>query len=324
LAYDGFVVIRPATKRFGLTIVWSTIAVVAAQSPNRDDWQTRAGGKRTFDVASVKQSDADSFTPPNFPLDAGDAFVAIRTQQQPNGRFEADFQVATYITFAYKLSLTQAQIRSMMSTVPKWFATERFRIQARAEGNPTKDQMRLMMQALLADRFKLAVHFESREASVLALTLAKAGVTGPRLRPHAEGPPCDTPVSPEVFPPVCGIYGMLPPGTRHTEGKNSPGRMTLEASRDTTMDRFAASLPSFGGMDRPAINRTGLPGSFDFTLEWVPDQDSASPTPAVNPDDSVAPTFVTALREQLGLKLESGKASMPTLVIDHIERPSEN
>jgi uncharacterized protein (TIGR03435 family) len=287
-------------------------------------WQIKAGGKLAFDVASIRQGDPGAFTPPNFPLDAGDAFTRMRTNDPPRGRFVADFPLSIYITFAYKLSLTQEQMRAMLANLPKWVATDRLYIQARAEGNPTKDQMRLMMQSLLAERFKLAVHFEIRETAVLALTLAKPGKTGPKLRPHAEGPPCDVPPvqqtagtsdkGAEIFPPVCDVYGMT---------VNS-GRKHLGGSRNTTMERLAAALPSFGGVDRPVVDETGLNGTFDFTLEWMPEPNGpALPDPNVQPD-SQGPTFLEALREQLGLRLESKRAPIQTLVIDHVERPSEN
>jgi len=107
--------------------------------------------------------------------------------------------------------------------LPKWLATERFAIEARVdgEGNPTKDQMRLMMQSLLADRFKLAVHFETEEVPVFALTLLKPGKLGPKLRLHADGPPCDARVpgdppangalagGSEVFPSMAALADFL-------------------------------------------------------------------------------------------------------------------
>jgi uncharacterized protein (TIGR03435 family) len=105
-------------------------------------------------------------------------------------RFSADFPLSIYIQFAYKLWLTNDQVHAMVANLPKWVATDSFVIQAKAPDDPTEDQMRLMVQSLLADRFKLAVHFETQLTSVLALVLAKPGKTGPKLLSHAEGPPC--------------------------------------------------------------------------------------------------------------------------------------
>jgi bla regulator protein blaR1 len=79
---------------------------------------------------------------------------------------------------------------------PAWVHSEWFTTLARAEGNPSKDQMRLMMQSLLSDRFRLAVHFETEEVPAYAMTLAKAGTTGPKLRTHSEGPPCPDNITP--------------------------------------------------------------------------------------------------------------------------------
>lgn len=272
------------------------------------DWQTKAGGNMSFEVASIKR-DTGEFRPPNFPLDPGDAYAAT------GGRFSADFSLATYITFAYKLSLTSEQRQAMIAQLPKWVADDRFDIQAKAaEGNPTKDQMRLMMQALLADRFHLAVHFETQESPVFALSLIKPGKLGPKLRPHAEGPPCDATPSPDVYPPKCEVTALT----------IRPGRMAMGGSRNTTMPLLASALPSMGRLARPVIDRTGLSGQFDFLLEWSPEPGS-TPPPAGEPvPDTQGPSFQEALREQLGLKLESTKAPLRILVIDKVERPSEN
>ena len=112
----------------------------------------------SFDVASIHQSRPGTFTPPNFPLGPDDAYAPT------GGILTADFPLEIYIEFAYKLWLTPDQRRSFIAQLPKWAAsdTDSYTIHARAAAsNPTKDQMRLMMQALLADRFRLAVHFEN-------------------------------------------------------------------------------------------------------------------------------------------------------------------
>ena len=154
-----------------------------ARAQDAPDWQTEAGGKKSFEVASVKR-DTGEFRSPNFPFDPGDAYA------ETGGRLSADFSLTTYITFAYKLALTQEQRQAMIAHLPKWVAEDRFSIQAKAaEANPTKDQMRLMMQDLLADRFKLAVHFETQEVPVLALVPVKAGKLGPSFVRTPRGRP---------------------------------------------------------------------------------------------------------------------------------------
>jgi uncharacterized protein (TIGR03435 family) len=278
-----------------------------ARPPRIPEWQIAAGGAKAFEVASIKPS--KTFRPPNFPLDPGDAYAAV------GGRFSADFPLINYITFAYKLALTGDQRESLAAALPRWASSDLFEIEARAEGNPTKDQMRLMMQTLLADRFKLAVHFESREETVLALVLVKPGKLGPKLRPHEQGPPCDPSAGatngPDVFPPRCQVYARA----RTAKGTNRDG------SRDTTMTIFAGSLRELG---RPVVDRTGLSGRFDFEMEWAPDPSGPPPPDAAAAPDIPGPTLLEALRDQLGLRVESTKAPIETLVVDHVERPSEN
>ena len=193
--------------------------VTAGQSSNRSK------DLPAFDVASVKQN--KSGLPPsgdmptsNFPLGPGDVYV-------PNGGFfsATNQPLITYILFAYKIKGNQVQ--SLLPKLPAWVKTERFDIRARAEGDPGKDQMRLMMQSLLADRFKLGIHTESRQMQVLAFVVSKPGKIGPRLQPHPADSVCpttapspSTPGSAQTpspsqtvaggFPTLCnGIFGIL-------------------------------------------------------------------------------------------------------------------
>ncbi len=142
-----------------------------------------------------------------------------------------------------------------------------------------------------------------------ALVLVKPGKLGPKLCPHS-GPPCDAAPSPDVFPPTC--YAMI-----MTMGS---GRMAIGASRDTMMALIASALPSMGRLARPVVDQTGLSGRFDFTFEWSPEPNSIPRAPGEPVPDTDGPSFQEALREQLGLKLESAKAPLQSLII---ERPSE-
>lgn len=282
-------------------------------APAVPEWQAAAGGKMAFEVATIKLSQPSKFTPPAFPLDEGDAYA------RTGGRFSADFPLTVYIQFAYKFRFTQEQMQSMLARLPKWVASDRFSIQAKAEGNPTKDQMRLMMQSLLADRFQLAVHFETQQVPVLALTQVKQGKLGPKLRPHAEGPACDDSDSlgdsTGVFPGRCDVFALI---SKRDRAGNKAG------SRNTTMELLASSLPGFGRLGRPVLNQTGLSGRFDFTLEWIPESSNVPAADAEIQPEPQGPTFLQALREQLGLKLEATMGQVRVLVIDRIERPSEN
>jgi bla regulator protein blaR1 len=139
-----------------------------------------------------------------------------------------------------------------------------------------------------------------------------------------------------VFPRVCGVYSM----------EMTASHNMLAGSRNTTMDLLAAFLPSRGNLGRPVVDETGLSGRFDFTLEWAPELNSSpdgemkvmkkgggSAPNAGGPagdnqvsasSDAQGPTLLEALREQLGLKLAPTTGSIQTLVIDHVERPSQN
>jgi hypothetical protein len=122
-----------------LAAAFLVISVLAAQAPDVADWQTAAGGKMAFEVASIKA--AKEFAPPNFPLSAEDSYA-------PGGRLSATFQLDTYMTFAYKLWLTPEQRQAMLANVPKWVGVDRYEIRAQAGGDATKDQLRLMTQSL--------------------------------------------------------------------------------------------------------------------------------------------------------------------------------
>jgi uncharacterized protein (TIGR03435 family) len=297
-----------------------------ALAQDTSDWQTKAGGKMAFDVASVKLSDGP-FVPPSMPLDAGDRY------SPSGGYFQADFPLWTYIQFAYKLWAPTDDQQEEIARAPKWITTDRYRIEARVAGIPTKDQFRLMVQALLADRFRLTTHFATREGPALALTLVKAGQLGPKLIPHANGRACGDAaapigpvpagliggkddVGPGNFPPMCDSLAVI---------RKSGGALMIAGYRNATIDMLAGSLAGITGRGRPLIDRTGLSGRFDFTIEWAPESNSSpqSDAPAVAPDP-LGPAPSEALRDQLGLKLESVRAPVKILVIDRVEKPSGN
>jgi bla regulator protein BlaR1 len=251
-------------------------------------------------------ADASKFTPPNFALDFLDSFSG----QNPHGRLIAQFPLEVYVKFAYKIWPSQELIEAMLAHVPKWVSTDHYAINARAEeDNPSKDEMRVMMQSLLADRFKLAVHSERRETPVLALILDKPGKTGAKLNPHSDNVPCDvSKLTSDMLMPVCG----------HAEVMPKPNNSLLKSGRNMTLNQIAGELSALSReFAHPVVDQTGLGGQFDFTLEWTRQSNNA-----VLADPGT--TIQEALREQLGLKLKSTKVPMDTLVIDHVERPSEN
>jgi bla regulator protein BlaR1 len=283
----------------------------------------------SFEVASVRRAEPGSFKPPNVPMNAGDQYAPT------GGRYTATSALVNFITFAYKLTLTRDQRQALVAHLPGWVATDSFAIEAHAPASlpdPTKDQMRQMMQSLLADRFKLKIHFETQQTSLLALTLAKPGQLGPKLVRNTSAS-CTTPpaASPAASAGGESIFPTLPCDTYVMTAKNDHTRI-LTGARDTSMAMFAATLPNLfipgqgsvlGSQERPVIDRTGLDGRFDMVVEWAADPSSPFPPFGVDPDPA-GPTFTDALRDELGLKLELIKGPIQVLVIDHAEQPSDN
>ena len=138
--------------------------------------------------------------------------------------------------------------------------------------------MRLMMQSLLADRFKLRVHFETKEVPVLALTLVKSGKLGPKLLPHSEGPPCpdsfemDKPFTPPPAPSKAGV--VFPAQCETTAEVRGTPEGTWIGARNTTMGLFANDIYGLGSLsgevDKPVVDQTGLEGTYDYVLELPP------------------------------------------------------
>lgn len=164
-------------------------------------------------------------------------------------------------------------------------ATRRFDIDAKAEGDATRtmDEFRPMLRSLLAERFHLIVHTEKRDTRVYALVIDKGGI---KLRESA-------------------------PGAKTDAHMNGAHRIVATA---TTIKFLIDGFNEVAGVDRPVIDRTGLAGKYDFTLEWSPPDE---PT-------GVAPDIYTAIRDQLGLRLVPQNAPVEYLVIDHAEMPTEN
>ena len=307
-----------------------------AQSTD-EGWENAAGGKQSFEVASVRKN-ADGGRPySNFSLDSGNAYWVIGKTDNlaPRGDlFSAKSQtLMRYIVFAYKLSGTQElalrfdYYSGLRLHVPDWVRNTTYDIEARAPGPATRDQMRLMMQGLLADRFKLAAHWETRQAPVFALVQDKPQNAGPQLKAHPASDGCAETAFPRgsgdgtagertvplaALPIPCGMIAHLPPGA---PGSNRIG------GRNVTLALLASSLPAQTGLvtlPRPVIDATGLKGGYDFWLEWTPED-----TSEVDNHESGG-AFREALKDQLGLKLEPEKGPVQVLVIDHVEQPTPN
>jgi len=295
----------------GVLTAWAQSAATQSSATQSLEAREAAGVKMAFDVASVKPNNSGGRFASNIgPLYPGAPY-------SPTGGFfsATNVNLAVLIMFAYDLD--SAQTLNLFNHLPKWGTTDRFDVQAKSEANPSREQMRLMMQSLLADRFKLAVHRETKEGPIYALVLVKPGQLGPQLKPDAEG--CSTDPesasttssagSSDELPPICGAVRMPP---------TTPGRMRI-SGRSETMKTFAMNLDR---VDRPVVDRTGLVGGFDLNMEYQPD-DPQSPGANSQPDKE-GPTFLEALREQLGLKLEPQTGPVTVLVVDHVEKPMPN
>jgi uncharacterized protein (TIGR03435 family) len=252
---------------------------------------------RTFEVASVK---------PHDPANPRSMMVA-----DLSGRFTAvNIPVVMLIRTAYGLQNDQ------VAGGPAWLRSEGFDITAKAEDGTPVTALGPPLQALLADRFQLTMHSETRDLPIYALVKARAdGNPGPRLTPN----PC---VWDFTKPPAPAAPGA-PRCGNISEGF---GRMLLNAVPMSAFLQYLAPK-----VNRVIVDRSGLSGNFDIELQWTPEQlpPRAPGTPADQPIrvngvdiDPNGPSLFTALQEQLGLKLESSRGPVNVMVIDRVERPA--
>jgi uncharacterized protein (TIGR03435 family) len=192
---------------------------------------------------------------------------------------------------------------------PPWITSDLYEIAANTEGDRTR-QMMLgpMTQRLLEERFRLNVHYEEKEMPIYALTAAKSGT---KLQKFIEGScmPMETflgggrPLDP--LTPPCGVILVSPRGNN----------LRLDAYR-LSLEEFSRRAKTALRLDRPVIDQTSVEGIFNFHLDFAPSRAFLGP--------SDAPSIFTALQEQLGLKMESSKGPVEVLVVDSVQRPSEN
>jgi uncharacterized protein (TIGR03435 family) len=215
---------------------------------------------------------------------------------------------------------------------PGWLSSERYDIEAKMDSSVVAALQKLspedrraahrqMLQALLADRLKLAVHRETKEVQVYSLVVAKGGPKLQESKPIVADPNA-TPTP----PPAPGRGGR---GGRGGPGLGMMGRGGPLTGQQVPMEMLAVVLTTI--LNRPVQDKTGLTGNYDFTLTWTPDDtqnqgppgafNGQPPLPAPDPN---GPSIFTAIQDQLGLKLESGKGPIEIIVIDHVERPSGN
>jgi len=249
-----------------------------------------------FEAASIKPNSSGPRGVSNVLLSGGRYVASAAT-------------LRSIIGFAYPPLLPQQIVGG-----PGWLDSERYDIQAKGEGNPSADTLRLMLRSLLAERFMLRVHTETRDTPIYALTLARGDRRfGPQLKPgtadcsahRSDAPPTDS-IPPSAPSPECGFRV----GTRNISGV---GFQIVTTGKGVTMTQLAASLSLRAG--RAVLDRTGLPGGYDVDLAFA--------GPATGPDaGQLGASIFTAVQEQLGLRLESTTAPIDFLVIDSIDRPS--
>jgi len=252
----------------------------AIPSPPASAVPMAANARPVFEVATIK---------PSNPGAQGKGYT-VRGRQV----LTLNTSLSDLMTFAYELHARQ------IAGGPPWLETDKYDVTGQPDivGLPNVAQMRLMVQKLLADRFKLTFHREKKELSVYALVV---GAKGPMLTKSAGDPN--------------GLPGLI------------FRQLGVLPAQNATMGDFAGVMQS-AVLDRPVVDQTGLTGRYDFTLRWTPDETQFAGmgirVPPPTGDASAAPGLFTAIQEQLGLKFEATKAPVDVLVVDHAERPSDN
>jgi uncharacterized protein (TIGR03435 family) len=288
----------PARGGFGMVVPLGVLLLAAAYG-----LYAQSDAHPAFQVASIK-------------LNPARGQRAMYVSPQPGGRMTA-------VSAPLLLLIQNAYAVHSFQVVggPSWINSEGYDIEAKPEGETTRKQMWLMLQTLLADRFKLVLHRETRELPLYTLTQLKGGL---KQAPAKEGG-ClsidqDAPPPRPGSGPPCGKVqiSMTQAGIRMQGGK-------------VTMAEFIRILAI--ALGRPVLDKTDFAGEFDVDLDFTPDESTAGlpgargprdPGGPSIPTDPSRPTILAALQEQLGLKLSSGKGPVEVLAIDHVERPTEN
>lgn len=301
----------------------------------------------TFDVASIK--------PAAMPTPNGRGMIMMRPPSGGPGTKDPG-RINYPIISLKNLIMNAYDVKDFQISGPPFLDSERFEITATMPADTTKEQFRVMLQNLLAERFKLAIHRESKELPMYSLTVAKGG---PKLTAAQEAPPPKEGEDPAALPPPpppgqikMGPDGfpILPSALLGGRGgifiMGMPGRMRLNAQR-ATMKELADNLTS--RLARPVTDETGLTGKYDFTLTFsteglgammgpggpmpgggggrmmVADGPGGDGRDQFKPEGEAPPDVFRAVQAQLGLKLDAKKGAVQLIVIEHIEKaPTEN
>ena len=238
-----------------------------------------------FEVATIKPS-------------APDAIGRYIRMQSAHELIAHNHTLKTLIAAAYN------QSPQAISGGPAWVDSEHFEILAKTPGEarPRLEEQMAMLRALLAERFHLTFHREPKELPYYALTVARGG---PKLN--------DTAITPDTYPegPPALVIVLSP-----------PAQAALPARYATMTD--LASVLQRAALPRPVLDKTGLTGRYDFTLEWLPDETQFNGAARWEAREDSKPDLFSALQRQLGLKLEAAKGPVDVFVIDRAEQPSGN
>jgi uncharacterized protein (TIGR03435 family) len=289
-------------KKAAVLIILGIVVVVIPIFP-----QAPTGARPQFEVASVKVH------PPPTTL------IGITNR---GGRFSATgFSLKMLMGRGYAIP----ELR--ITGGPSWAESERYDIEAKAPEGATPNQLQAMIQRLLEDRFQLKVHKETREFPVYELSVVKSGL---KMKMSADQtPPIPVPPAPLPERGRGGLQGPSPgPRPRGTQGFTiTNGRYSFEGSAITVPAIINAIQQR---VDRPIVDKTGLTGLFDVKLEWSPGAEAPplpfGPAPADAPPlpPGEGPTIFSAIQDQLGLRLEGARGPLEVLVIDSVQKPSEN
>ena len=256
-----------------------------------------AGQRLAFDVAAIKRTPADTGPGADFAAQAGGR---LHVRNNP---------VTNLIGNAYGVE------GYLLVGGPEWIREERYDMEAKAEGNPPRAEMMLMLQTLLAERFQLRLHRESREMPAYVLTVSRGGAKltptkdGDCVAPRPDGAPAPPLAPGERRRPSCGNNNM--------NTRTNPPNITWTAVGIDSAG-VAGALANY--FRRPVVNRTGLTGFFSIQMDLPPLQPAAIDAGALDPGVSV----FTVLQEQLGLRVEAGRGPVEVLVVDSIQRPTGN
>ena len=313
---DQTYLVFPATLTVKNSVIRMSIPGIGAtwEGKLNPDGDTMTGTLKGFSVPvtwTMKRVSADQAwaippppTPPK-PMTAADPVFEVATiklsapdakgrgiRVRGNNVSILNMTLMDLLTLAYDVHAHQ------IAGAPAWSTTQRYDITAKSEGEgqPDQEQLKVMLRKLLAERFQLVFQREQRELPVYVLSVAKSGA---KISENA------------VKNETTGVIFR------------GPGSVLLN---NVTLDDFCKMLQT-AALDRPVVNQTGLSGTYDFSLVWMPEQlVNAAPNPNTLTSDKAdaTPDIYTANQQQLGLKIDATKLRVEVLVVDKVEKPSEN